>query len=76
MTNNRIFTTETLSIYNGQDGQPAYVAVDGIVYDVSTAFIEGSHINHQAGRDLSEDFHSIHSINIINKYPIVGTFQP
>jgi len=73
--NDKIFTAKTLSLYDGQNGQPAYVAVDGLVYDVTTAFINGSHINHQAGQDLSEDFHSIHLMDIINKYPIVGKYQ-
>ncbi|MFA6194320.1 MAG: cytochrome b5 domain-containing protein [Patescibacteria group bacterium] len=71
----KVFTAETLSLYNGQNGQPAYVAIDGLVYDVSTAFIEGAHINHQAGMDLSEDFHSIHAIEIIKKYPIMGIYK-
>ncbi|MEJ1321032.1 cytochrome b5 domain-containing protein [Latilactobacillus sakei] len=31
----KIFTKETLAQYNGQDGQPSYVAVEGIVYDLS-----------------------------------------
>lgn len=73
--NHKIFTAKTLSLYDGQNGQPAYVAVDGIVYDVSTAFINGFHINHQAGRDLTEEFHSMHLLDIMGKYPVVGTYQ-
>lgn len=30
-----VFTTEELAKYNGKDGQPAYVAYEGNVYDVS-----------------------------------------
>gem|GEM_PF-5660956 len=32
--NFKIFTTKTSSEYNGQNGRPAYVAIDSIVYDV------------------------------------------
>ena len=31
----KTFTKEELSKYDGQNGQPAYVAIEGVVYDVS-----------------------------------------
>lgn len=31
----RIFTPQELAEYNGRNGQPAFVAVDGVVYDAS-----------------------------------------
>jgi Predicted heme/steroid binding protein len=33
------FTLEELKQYNGENGQPAYVAIDGIVYDVSMSIL-------------------------------------
>lgn len=33
--NSATFNQTELAKYNGQDGQPAYVAVDGVVYDVT-----------------------------------------
>ncbi len=54
------FTLEQLAKFDGKDGRPAYVAVDGIVYDVSTSLSwqEGTHsrcnLGASAGRDLSE----------------------
>jgi predicted heme/steroid binding protein len=50
------FTNQELSKFNGKDGKPAYVAYKGNVYDVtdSSQWIEGNHIGHAAGEDLTE----------------------
>lgn len=69
------FTAATLAAYNGRNGQPAYVAVDGIVYDLSSVFRNGRHQGHQAGQDLTELFYSEHYISILSRYPVVGTYQ-
>lgn len=49
-------TIEELSSYNGEDGQPAYVAIDGIIYDVSglPSWTGGTHNGNMSGQDLSE----------------------
>lgn len=31
----RVFTVQELASFDGSNGQPAYIAVDGVVYDVS-----------------------------------------
>lgn len=67
-----LFTLEDLSYYDGQEGRPAYVAVDGIIYDNSEIFSNGRHYSHLAGKDLSEDFFSYHVLEEITKYPVVG----
>ncbi len=67
-----LFTLEDLSYYDGQEGRPAYVAVDGIVYDNSEIFENGKHYSHLAGKDLSEEFFSYHVLEEITKYPVVG----
>lgn len=45
-----------LAKYNGQDGNPAYVAVDGVVYDVTEHpnWNEGMHGKVSAGQDISQ----------------------
>ena len=59
----RVFTPEELALYNGTNGFPSYVAVNGIVYDVSNAPIwqTGTHFGLHAGQDLSLEFNTCHS---------------
>ncbi len=45
----------SLAEYDGLDGAPAYVALDGYVYDVSDVFSEGTHGGFEAGQELTEE---------------------
>jgi len=71
----KTFTADELSKYDGQDGNKAYVAVDGAVYDVTPVFENGSHFDHLAGRDLSNQFYSRHVKSSISKYPVMGILK-
>lgn len=77
----RVFTTEELKKYNGRDGMPVYVSVDGIVYDLSKVkpWKTGTHMKmHEAGEDQSYDIHNKapkgihHGGKILEKMPKVG----
>ncbi len=68
----KTFTLAELAEYNGQNGQPAYVAVDGNVYDLTSVFQTGKHFSHFAGTELSNAFYSYHAKSALSKYPIVG----
>ena len=59
----RVFTAEELALYNGLNGHPAYVAVNGIVYDVSHEPIWQTltHFGMPVGRELSVEFNTCHS---------------
>lgn len=59
----RVFTPEELALYNGTNGYPAYVAVNGIIYNISNAPIwqTGTHFGLRAGQDLSLEFNTCHS---------------
>lgn len=80
---NRKFTVEELKKYNGKDGMPVYVAVDGIVYDVTKSkyWKTGRHKNlHDAGNDLTYEiknqapkFHK--KGKILEKFPRVGVLE-
>jgi len=71
----KVFTIEELSGYDGKNGNPAYVAVDGIIYDMTNVFENGSHFGHSAGEELTEGFYKKHVKNQITKYPVVGTLE-
>lgn len=81
----KVFTAEELKKLNGKSGRPVYVAVDGVVYDLSgvQSWKGGSHMNmHEAGEDLSEDIKNrapkgIHKGGaILSRYPKVGVLAP
>jgi predicted heme/steroid binding protein len=74
-TSSTIFTSSTLKNYNGLNETPSYVAVDGIVYDMSKIFKNGSHQGYKAGQDLSTAFHDQHPETFLNGLPIVGTYS-
>ncbi len=72
------FTIDELAQYDGSGGKPAYVAVDGIVYDVSMnpAWGGGSHFGLIAGKDLTEQFKGCHQMSaILERLPKVGTLK-
>ena len=68
----RIFTRAGLATFNGQGGRPAYVAVNGLVFDVTTVFLNGSHFQHLAGQELTGAFLRQHDPATLSRYPVVG----
>lgn len=69
------YTEEELSVFNGTNGYPAYVAVDGIIYDVTSSpnWINGSHHGFMAGKNLTKEFYSCHtSKSTLSPYNKVG----
>ena len=72
------FNKVELAKYNGQDGQPAYVAVDGVVYDVTgvAAWAGGKHHGNLAGQELTAviDEHSPHGRKVLKNLTIVGKY--
>ncbi|MFH0818586.1 MAG: cytochrome b5 domain-containing protein [Patescibacteria group bacterium] len=74
-TNIQTFTLSDLAKYNGQNNMPAYVAVDGDVYDLSRTFQSGRHYSHLAGTELTNAFYSYHAKQVLSKYPVIGRLQ-
>jgi membrane-associated progesterone receptor component len=75
-TNQRRFTLEELATFNGKNGRPAYVAVNGIVYDVTNnrAWAAATHFGLIAGKDYTQEFASCHAgqQSILATLPVVG----
>jgi predicted heme/steroid binding protein len=79
----KVFTTAELAKYDGLKGQPAYVAADGYVYDVtgSPLWPGGKHgmckINSVAGKDLTSALNMApaNMRSLLEKFPIVGRLQ-
>ena len=69
-------TFAELAKYNGKDGNPAYVAVDGVIYDVSAypKWKNGDHNGYTAGNDLTEIIKtkSPHGVAKLKGVPVVG----
>ena len=72
-------TVDQLKKYNGQNGNSAYVAVDGIIYDATNAknWSNGKHRNGiTAGKDLSKDIgKSPHGKDVLKNLPVVGQLK-
>lgn len=68
-------TKEELAKYDGKNGNKAYVAVDGVIYDFTPlgGWKEGEHNGFKAGTDLSEDIlKAPHGKSTLEKATIVG----
>lgn len=72
-----VFDSLSLAEFDGRDGRKAYVAIDGIVYDVteSPRWPNGNHNGFQAGQDLSRQIPQNHRADMrIERFPVVGTY--
>lgn len=76
-----VYSAEKLAEFNGQDGANAYVAVDGVVYNLtnSAAWTNGEHNGVKAGTDATEAFknspHAEQTEAFLAKLPVVGQFK-
>lgn len=75
----RVFTLEELKAYNGKEGSPAYIAVNGMVYDVSNSsrWRDGNHNGFDAGQDLTDALYndSPHGDRTLANVPVVGRIE-
>ena len=69
-------TLDELKQFDGKNGNPAYVAVDGIIYDVSNVakWKNGDHNGYTAGKDLTDIIKnkSPHGVKNLEGLPVVG----
>jgi len=73
------FTLQELQSFDGKKGRPAYVALQGKVYDVSASFLwkGGQHfVGHAAGSDLTEALgHAPHGKELLERFLVVGNLK-
>jgi predicted heme/steroid binding protein len=71
-----VLTIEELAAFDGQDGSRAYVAVDGVIYDVTDAdpWKNGKHNGFSAGKDLTREIKEVspHGISKLANVVEVG----
>ncbi|MGP2464552.1 cytochrome B5 [Lactiplantibacillus plantarum] len=72
--NSATFNQTELAKYNGQDGQPAYVAVDGVTG--VAAWAGGKHHGNLAGQELTAviDTKSPHGRKVLTGLTVVGQY--
>jgi predicted heme/steroid binding protein len=75
----RRLTRRELSRYNGKNGVPAYIACEGVVYDVTGSFLwpDGEHqAFHAAGADLTASLHEApHGADVLAHFSIIGSLE-
>lgn len=70
-----VFSPSSLAVYDGRDGSPAYIAIDGYVYDVSSVFSDGTHAGFEAGREWTEEMaESGHGVAPLEGLEPIGVF--
>ena len=69
------YSKSELAAYNGLNGQPAYVAINGNVYDVSSLFKNGTHYSCKAGQEITNSFLKYHVAKILSRFEVVGTYE-
>lgn len=79
----KTFSLEELAEYDGTGGRPAYVAVDGVVYDLSASSLwpDGTHsrcsLGAAAGQDLSVVITQAPASmrSLLQQMPVVGSLE-
>ena len=79
-TSNKDLTLDELKKYNGQNGNLAYISVDGVIYDVTNApgWKNGQHQGGgaTAGMDLSKAINTApHGKDVLVGLPVIGKIK-
>ena len=70
-----LYTKSQLALRNGQDKPEIWVALNGIIYDVteSRLWSNGQHYEHWAGQDLTHELADApHTASVFEKFKAVG----
>jgi predicted heme/steroid binding protein len=71
----QLFSRAQLALRNGQDKPEVWVALRGVIYDVSKSRLwnKGKHYEHWAGQDLTDELPDApHNEKVFDKFKVVG----
>lgn len=72
----KVISTKELATYNGEGDKPAYVAIDGLVYNVTNLpFLKvDPHDELKLGTDISDEYRACHNGNkgLLEDIPVIG----
>lgn len=74
-----VYDATSLAEFNGLDGNRAYIAIEGIVYDVTDNLMWSAGLHqgrYQAGQDLTEEMKKApHGLTKLKTVEVVGTYK-
>lgn len=72
------FTKQQLALRNGQDKPQIWVALHGVIYDVTDSRLwkNGKHYEHWAGQDLTDELKDApHTEKVLEKFKVIGRLK-
>lgn len=72
------YTRSQLALRNGQDKPQIWVALDGVIYDLTESRLwrDGKHYEHWAGQDLTAELQDApHSAGVFARFKKVGKIK-
>jgi predicted heme/steroid binding protein len=79
LTELQTITKSQLALRNGQDKPEVWVALRGLVYDVTSSRLwkSGKHYEHWAGQDLTDELKDApHTDKVFDKFKVIGKLAP
>ena len=74
----KLYSKNQLALRNGTDKEEIWVALNGVIYDVSASRLwkNGKHYEHWAGQDLSDELKDApQTEKVFEKFEIVGKLR-
>jgi predicted heme/steroid binding protein len=69
------YTIAQLALRNGQEKPEVWVALHGLIYNVTTSRLwkQGKHYEHWAGQDLTDELKDApHTEKVFDKFTVIG----
>ena len=72
------YSRSYLALRNGQDKPEIWVALHGLIYDVTRSRLwrDGKHYEHWAGQDLTDELKDApHDAKVFDKFTVIGKLK-